>query len=443
MSRSTRWILGSVLFGTLIYALAPDAFTGAQNPGFWNYRRDLIELSGTISLVLMTLVVLISVRSATLERITGGLDKGYVIHKWAGVSAVSTGALHWLFEKTPKWTYSWGIWPEKVKKAAAGVPDWQVALWKTGNMLAEYAIYAAIALTIIALVARIPYRYFRYTHKVFPVVYLVFAFHAVTIMFKPDWFASPSGYLVAALCAIGSVAAFIGLFQIIGLSRTVNAVVTAAQNYSCGILDVRLETVGGHRMAHTPGQFAFLRFDHDTEPHPFTFASSGDDPTKLRFGIKALGDYTKKLAETISIGQSVKVEGPYGKFHFDHAPERQVWVAGGIGITPFLARLENLAATGGTSKPIDFWYCAATAENAAFPTNLAQLCAESGVSLHVMVAERQETLTVEVIRDRVGNLADVAVLFCGPRGFADCVLRGLKRHGFDERNFHYDAFGMR
>lgn len=50
--------------------------------------------------------------------------------------------------------------------------------------------------------------------------------------------------------------------------------------------------------------------------------------------VKALGDHTDRLHETLKIGQNVKIEGPYGCFTFDdHYPE-QIWIGGGIGITP-------------------------------------------------------------------------------------------------------------
>ncbi|MBT3071130.1 ferric reductase-like transmembrane domain-containing protein [Rhodomicrobium sp. Az07] len=442
MSRTNRWISGSILLGIFIYAIAPNAFGAFSDSGFWSWRHDIVLLSGTISFVLMTLVVLISTRNPMLERLTGGLDKGYIIHKWAGIWAVSTGTLHWLVEKTPKWTYSLGIWPEKVKGGHAAQPDWQVTLWKSGNVAAEYMIYAAIILAIVALSNRIPYRYFRFTHKAFAVAYLVFAWHSATIMLKTDWFATPSGYIVLALALAGSIAVLQGLLGFIGLSRRAEAVVTAFRDHG-GVLDIRLGATSGYAMAHNPGQFAFLRFDHDPEPHPFSFASSGKDATNFRFGIKALGDYTTKLAEKISVGQTVKLEGPYGGFHFDHATTQQVWIAGGIGITPFLARLEHLAANGGTDRPVDLWYCAATAENAKWPADLRSLCEETGVTLQVMVAERQEFLNARTVAETTGTVDDVSVLFCGPQGFAGNILDGLKARGFAERNFHYDAFGMR
>ncbi|MFM2486221.1 ferredoxin reductase domain-containing protein [Celerinatantimonas yamalensis] len=47
---------------------------------------------------------------------------------------------------------------------------------------------------------------------------------------------------------------------------------------------------------HLPGQFAFVRFAHDKEPHPFSIMSASPEGKSLHFAIKSLGDYTSVLA---------------------------------------------------------------------------------------------------------------------------------------------------
>jgi len=51
----------------------------------------------------------------------------------------------------------------------------------------------------------------------------------------------------------------------------------------------------------------------------------------------------------------VTVEGPYGCFDFEDNHPRQIWVAGGIGITPFVARMKYLAHHPGERQPIDLF----------------------------------------------------------------------------------------
>ena len=55
------------------------------------------------------------------------------------------------------------------------------------------------------------------------------------------------------------------------------------------------------------------------------------------FSIKGLGDYTRRLPKQLFPGQMVTVEGPYGRFDFRGDCPRQLWLAGGIGITPLPA----------------------------------------------------------------------------------------------------------
>ena len=89
------------------------------------------------------------------------------------------------------------------------------------------------------------------------------------------------------------------------------------------------------------GYFSILQKGFSKEFHPFTFSSSPND-TKISILIKELGDYTSKLG-VLQIGSQVLIDGPYGRFKPLNATlEELVFIAGGVGITPFLASLEIL-----------------------------------------------------------------------------------------------------
>ncbi|WP_217644024.1 hypothetical protein [Sulfitobacter marinus] len=80
-------------------------------------------------------------------------------------------------------------------------------------------------------------------------------------------------------------------------------------------------------------------------PPEFIFASAwGPARRAITFISKALGDYTEGWPDTVKAGDAVIVEGQYGRFTFDNAKERQIWIRAGIGITPFIARLNHLVA---------------------------------------------------------------------------------------------------
>ena len=104
----------------------------------------------------------------------------------------------------------------------------------------------------------------------------------------------------------------------------------------------------GRAMRFSPGQFVFVQFFQrgiSTEAHPFSVSSTPEDG-RLRIVVKALGDYTSRLP-ALRRGAVARIEGPFGKFSHHNCPNRkQVWIAGGIGITPFLSMAGTLARLG-------------------------------------------------------------------------------------------------
>lgn len=93
----------------------------------------------------------------------------------------------------------------------------------------------------------------------------------------------------------------------------------------------------------TPGQATELSInlqDYKNEKRPFTFTSLNDDPN-LEFTIKMYRDHegvTRKL-EDIKQGDSFILRDVWGAIHYK---SHGVFIAGGAGITPFIAILRQL-----------------------------------------------------------------------------------------------------
>lgn len=441
VATTTKWIAGSVGIATLIYALSPGPEHLMANPTGWEFREQFVYLTGLSAMSLMVLSMVISVRLPWLNQRMRGLDKAYIVHKWTGIVSTVLVVFHWLGEKAPEWLVAWGVVADPGELTdGSGFSELEIDLFQSGVFLAGWVFYALIILVIIALITRLPYHLFRKSHKLFPAIFLIAAYHGATAQLKERWLDTPAGYMLLVLVAIGAVAALVGLFQQIGKSRQTTALIQRIDHHEPGILDIRL-TTPQRAFIHQPGQYAFLRFAHDTEPHPFTIASSGGE--SLRFAVKELGDFTTGLSSQLQVGQVVGIEGPYGEFTFDSPGRRQVWVAGGIGITPFMARLDYLAKQGDTNQSIDFWYATRTNQATLFPAVLGPLCQQNGVTFHHLNSAKKEYLTADVIQTVVGSFTDVSIWFCGPPNFAQCLLRDLAGYGFDTRHFHYDSFSMR
>ena len=97
----------------------------------------------------------------------------------------------------------------------------------------------------------------------------------------------------------------------------------------------------GKTLDYKPGQFMVVEFFRDgelLEPHPFTI-SSNPTQKELCISVKSVGDFTSTMRDT-EIGDIVYVRAPYGVFSFlNHDAQNLVFIAGGIGITPFRSML--------------------------------------------------------------------------------------------------------
>ena len=93
-----------------------------------------------------------------------------------------------------------------------------------------------------------------------------------------------------------------------------------------------------------PGQFAVIRYLKSgswSEPRPFTISSEpGSDEISLT--IKKTGKFTTGI-HSIDKDTKVLCEGPYGIFYPDlKQEEKLIFIAGGVGITPFLSILRHV-----------------------------------------------------------------------------------------------------
>jgi len=91
---------------------------------------------------------------------------------------------------------------------------------------------------------------------------------------------------------------------------------------------------------YNAGQFCFISFKMNgmRKPHPFTISSSPDEKY-LVFSIKSLGKFTSKI-RSVKKDTYIKIDGPYGVLRY-HGND-SVFIAGGIGITPFRSILGDL-----------------------------------------------------------------------------------------------------
>lgn len=439
MKKTMIFFFSLLVLSCIIYLSSGEFLRYSGINYVWVLRQNLLYFTGVVAWLFMTLTMCLALRSSWLERLTHGLDKAWGLHKWTGITATVFSLAHWLDEKVPQWLVNAGWLAHPGELGDIHLSPWLLQTVEAALVAVTWTLYFMVALVLVSLAAKIPYRLFRQVHRLFPVVYLITAFHVMTVLFKSHWWETPAGYAVALVTVPGLYAALICLFRRVGHKNKHQGVIEAIYYHDGDLIEVVVKL--DRECHYTPGQFAFLSFSHDLEPHPYTIASYGKDKTRLHFAIKSLGDYTRALASNLIVGQSACIEGPYGEFSFKKPASRQVWVAGGIGITPFLSQIDYLVESGGAGCPIDFWYCTSN-DDSAFPQGLAMRCEKAGVTLH-LVSRNAQRLNAEKIMATCSHDTTIKVWFCGPQAFSRSLLNGLISSGVSERSFYCDSFSMR
>lgn len=404
----------------------------------WLWRKQLIYLTGLVSFVLMSLVMLLAVRPVWLEDRLGGLDKMYQLHKWAGIWSVIFAALHYGIKlaKGPMLT----LLGEASKEHR--IKTFLEVYRGSAKDLGEWSLWIFVIMIALALWQRFPYHLWRYAHKVLAALYLLMVYHAI-VLTPPQWWLQPAGLLLALAASVGSLAAWLSLTGQIGRGRRWSGEVLAVRKLGAGCFELVCQLPQQWR--HRAGQFAFLRLQGSSEPHPFTIASADHGDGQLRFAIKALGDYTATMLEQVQAGQKLEIEGPYGRFFLPAGMEQaseQIWIGAGIGVTPFLAWLESLQQQPHLSPKARLYYCVNNEQEAVFAQRLQQLCAGlPNISLQIHYSQQQGHLQAEQIF--ADKQQKTQVWFCGPDVFSTALREDARRLGLADISFHQEAFRMR
>lgn len=429
---------------TLLWALA-DSFLPSPLT-YFSLRSVMVQYTGIIAMAAMSVAIILAVRPHRVEPLLGGLDKMYRLHKWLGITALVFASVHWVWAKGTKWAVGWG-WLTRPAKGGGpaelgGLEQLLRSQRGLAESLGEWAFYAAVVLIVLALVKRFPYRWFAKTHSLLAVLYLLLVLHTLVLV-KFAYWTQPIGIVTALLLLGGSLAALQALFKRIGAQRKVEGEIQRLIEYpELSVLETHIALHDGWP-GHQAGQFAFVTSSAAEGAHPYTIASAWNPPqAHISFITKALGDHTRRLPQLLRVGDRVTVEGPYGCFTFEDQKQRQIWIGAGIGITPFVARLKQLALTPDRQHSIDLFHPSGEYSAAAM-AKLRADAAAAGVRLHLLVGNQNGRLSGERLRHEVADWQAASVWFCGPAGFGRALRDDLVAHGLKPQDFHQELFQMR
>jgi predicted ferric reductase len=185
----------------------------------------------------------------------------------------------------------------------------------------------------------------------------------------------------------------------------------------------------GRGIKYLPGQFVFVEFEVSGmagEQHPFSITTAGKD--ELGIAVKNLGDFTQKMINLES-GTRVWIEGPYGRFAQKFVKGRkQVWIGGGIGITPFMGMARGL--TSGELKKLDVYYVVSERKEAVL--------VPEGVKTQIWVSREKGRITGKAIAKEIKDIRERKIMLCGPKPMMESLKRQLRELGVKSKNIMYE-----
>ncbi len=403
----------------------PDVSTFSQ------IMKSLGQIFGLVGASLLSLNIILSSRARFIENLLGGLNRVYINHHLIGIYAFILILFHPLF-------LSFQYLPVSVMAATKFflVPLSDIPMWF--GILANILF---ILLLILTLYVSLPYEIWKKTHKFLGVVQALALLHVATIPGNLTDNLPLKYYMVT----ISSVALLFYVYNtLLGrfLTRKLPYKVIEVKQIVPKIWEITMQPKD-KRIHFFPGQFIFVTpVDSQIvkhEQHPFSISSANDN-MHLSFTAKALGDFTESL-QFLKPGNLVKVEGPYGKFIFILKKKKQIWIAGGIGITPFMSMVRQIKAY----PDFDFqlFYTVKNDNEAAFMSELQQAAASyPNIHLHLVRTEKEGRLTVEKISQHVTDYKQRVVFLCGPPPMMKSLRQQFNKLGLGHSRIISEEFSL-
>lgn len=215
--------------------------------------------------------------------------------------------------------------------------------------------------------------------------------------------------------------------------------VTAVVPESDTVVSVHITGRALHRLPARAGQFFLWRFltrDRWWQANPYSLSAAPDGRT-LRLTVKAAGDGSAALRR-LRPGTRVFAEGPYGAFTALHRTRPDtLLIAGGVGVTPIRALLEELHGHTVVLHRVN------TRADAVLHDELRELALAKGAELHLITGPPvPDRLAPGELARLVPDLTDRDVYVCGPPGMTTAVLRTLRELGVPRRQIHHERFSL-
>lgn len=419
--------------GRLLVLAVAAAYAGLWlllRDGSASWQGQLGELVGAEAVLSMTVSAVLAVASRRVDEWFGGPERRQRWHRGTGIAGLALVIAH-------------------LPIVVAGPEN------PLGAVLALVSLLLLVVLTGLAVltpsgrfgrrrgplgwIARLPYDRWKVIHRLTAVALLAGMGHGLldsqALSHQP---VLALAYLT--ICTAGTAALGYQLILRRSVLRGSRHIVENVRQVTADVRAITLRPTGTS-WTPAPGQYVDVEFAgvrHGT--HPFTIIGSDQDGT-IEIAVKASGKDTDAIHHNVRTGTRAWVHEPRGTFQLPREGERQIWIAAGIGITPFLSWIRSLPAD--HDGAVDLWYTVRNLDQAPFLDEVtAAALAFPWLNLHLVTTESQERLTAQQVLAESTTGPDASAFLCGPPALVQTLSRELRRAGLTGTITH-EAFSPR
>ena len=138
------------------------------------------------------------------------------------------------------------------------------------------------------------------------------------------------------------------------------------------------------------------------------------------------------MHNNVKVGDAMEITYPVNLFSLDLRAKKHVFLAGGIGITPFMAMIAQL------ERSSNSWELHYSVRTEALGTYVDQLVSKYPNKVRIYYDDQSQSINLENLLD--GQPLGTNVYVCGPKGMIDWVHKTAAAAGWPDANVHSEEF---
>ena len=221
-------------------------------------------------------------------------------------------------------------------------------------------------------------------------------------------------------------------------AQTIDVEVVGIEQVTPLIKHFKLAPVGGARLPVFSGGshiIVVMQGPERIHRNPYSLLGSPHELDTYEIGVRRMEESrggSHHMHDAVKVGSRLEIAHPVNLFGLDKIARKHLLIAGGIGITPFLAQLEDLHGAG---VPYELHYSVRSMEHAAFLPRLRQ---REGERLHMYYDSEAQMIPFEALL--ATQPLGTHVYVCGPAGMINHVIGTAQSCGWPDSHIHWEQF---